>query len=47
VQEDNRWGLKSIGFSATYGAEKFFKPLTFSYFEKNGGMTDHTYFTLP
>ena len=48
VQEYNRWGLKSIGFFATYGAEKFFKPLTFSYFQQNSGMMDsRQYFALP
>lgn len=46
-QENNRWGLKSIGFFATYGAEKFFKPLTFDYFKQNTGPTDGRFFELP
>ena len=46
-QENNRWSLKSIGFSATYGAEKFFEPLTFDYFRQNSGTTDSRYFELP
>ncbi len=45
--ENNPWGLKSFGFFATYGAEKFFKPLTFDYFAQNSGNTDPRYFTLP
>lgn len=46
-QENNSWGLKSIGFFATYGAEKFFEPLTFDYFQQNSGSTNSEYFRLP
>lgn len=47
VQEYNRWGLKSIGFSATYGGEEFFEPLTFAYFKQNSIAADNRYFELP
>ncbi|HSI90111.1 MAG TPA: hypothetical protein VK927_03295 [Adhaeribacter sp.] len=33
--EYNRFKIKSIGFSAMWGMEKYFKPLNFAYFEQN------------
>src|SRR6188508_2045379 len=50
VQEYNRWGLKSIGFSATYGGEQFFEPITFAKLAQNSGSNNSRiaeYFELP
>jgi len=43
----NPWNLTSFGVRETWGDEKYFKPLTFQYFQRNSPGTDPKYFTLP
>lgn len=44
---DNAWNLVSIGVNRTYGAEKYFEPISFRYFRNNSPQTDPKYFTMP